>query len=48
MVKPEVLIPGHGDKKTTTGKIEDLANLLGYNSGKNLRFLTNGKKTLLK
>jgi ribonuclease J len=48
MVKPEVIIPGHGDKKRITGHIEDLANLLGFKTGENLRFLNNGKKTVLK
>jgi ribonuclease J len=48
MVKPEVIIPGHGDKKRITGHIEDLANLLGFKTGKDLRFLNNGKKTVLK
>ncbi len=48
MVKPEVVIPGHGDKKAVTGHIEDLANVLGFKTGKHLRFLQNGEKTLLK
>lgn len=48
MVKPEVVIPGHGDKERVTGHIEDLANLLGFKTGKHLQFLNNGKKTVLK
>jgi len=47
MVKPEIIIPGHGDKKVTH-HIEQLTDLLGYKSGKNLIYLNNGKRLTLK
>ncbi|MBT4334714.1 RNase J family beta-CASP ribonuclease [archaeon] len=47
LVKPEIIIPGHGDKKITH-HIEKLTDLLGYKPGKNLIYLNNGKRLTLK
>ena len=46
MTKPELIIPGHGGKETTKGT-EELANLLGYKTGKGVKYLQNNKKLVL-
>ncbi|MBT3395483.1 RNase J family beta-CASP ribonuclease [archaeon] len=47
MVKPEIIIPGHGDYKVVSN-IEQLTDVIGYKPGKNLIYLTNGKSLKLK
>ena len=47
MVKPEIIIPGHGGRDVT-GKIKELASVLGFKEGKGLRYLSNGKSLILK
>ncbi len=47
LVKPEIIIPSHGDV-AHIGGITELTEVLGYKTGKTLQFLANGKTIDLK
>ena len=47
MVKPEKIIPAHGGKDHTL-PITDLTEIMGYKTGKDVLFMTNGKSIALK
>ena len=46
MLDPEIVIPSHGSKSTTNGT-QPIAELMGYTSGKDFKYLADGKKIVL-
>ena len=46
ILRPELVIPGHGGKDITNGA-QPVAEMVGYTSGKDFKYLTNGKKIIL-
>ncbi len=47
MIKPEKIIPGHGGKEQVE-PLQDLTELMGYKTGKDLIFLRDGKSLVVK